>query len=101
MATKAAKRWTKIIDEQEASGLTIAEFARRNNIKSGSLSWWRSTLGRTRKRTTNAAFLELVIEEQEPVSVGITVRLPSRGVELVVDEATSLGLVRKLVEALC
>ena len=99
LATKAAQRWMKLVDEHEASGLTLAEFSRRKGINSGSLSWWRGRLGRTRKRGPQAAFLEVVVSE--PAPVGLQVRLPARGVEFIVDEGTSLGLVRKVVEALC
>ncbi len=99
MARPAAQRWAKIIDEQEASGLTIREFAQRNGIKLGTLSWWRSHLGRTRRRTAASRFLEVVVgEAPQP---GLTLTLPHLRAELVIDHSSDLTLVRKLLHALC
>lgn len=33
--------WSRFIAEQEASGLSIVEFARRHDLKRGSLSYWK------------------------------------------------------------
>ena len=37
--TPAAKRWTAIIDEQEASGQTIRAFAKARDLNVKTLSW--------------------------------------------------------------
>ena len=85
MARPAAQRWAKIIDEQEASGLTIREFAHRNGIKLGTLSWWRSHLGRTHRRTAASRFLEVVVGEAPQSSLTLT--LPHLRAELVIDHS--------------
>jgi hypothetical protein len=33
--------WSRVLAEQERSGLSVAEFARRRGISPGSLGWWR------------------------------------------------------------
>jgi len=34
----------RLLAEQERSGLTLAEFARRRGVRAGTLSWWRHRL---------------------------------------------------------
>lgn len=33
--------WRRVLAEQERSGLSVAEFARRRGVSAGSLGWWR------------------------------------------------------------
>lgn len=99
METPAALRWSKVIDKQEASGLTIRAFSRENGIKAGTLYWWRRRLDRSNRRVMTAQFIEVTVKEQAVDGVVLTV--PRLGLELAVDNATDLRLVRKLVHALC
>lgn len=41
MPTARAAKWLRVLGEQERSGLSVAEFARRRGISAGSLGWWR------------------------------------------------------------
>ncbi len=98
MATPAAERWSEVIDEQEASGLTIREFARQRDLKASTLSWWRSRLGRARRRA-ESAFVEVVTEPAE--THGLTLTLTGMGVDVKVDLSTDMTLLRRVVDALC
>jgi len=39
-------RWRSLIREQEASGKTVKEFARRCGLSAATFYWWRCELGR-------------------------------------------------------
>jgi transposase-like protein len=98
MADSAADRWSRIILQHEASGLSVREFATRNRINPSTLSWWRWELGRTHRRT-RSSFVEVVVEE--PSRSGVSLQLEALGVRLEVDEHTDLELLRRVLEALC
>lgn len=106
MPTPAAVRWSRLIDEHEASGLSVREFARSRHLNPGTLSWWRWRLRRTAPRQNESHFIELVAQREpcelrdhgyEPVSLV----LDSLGVRVEVDRMTDLRLLRQVLEALC
>ncbi len=79
MATKS-KRWTRadarvVIDELEASGLTIAAFARKRTLSYERLRKWRARF-RREAATARPRLVELVARQPEPV-VRLAVRCPS------------------------
>ena len=43
--TTAAERWSVLVDEHEASGLSIRAFAAQAEVNPRTLAWWRSRLG--------------------------------------------------------
>ncbi len=45
--TPAARRWSQVIDRQEASGQSVRAFAVANNLNPHTLASWRCKLGRT------------------------------------------------------
>ena len=56
MARKsAASRWSKLIDEHEASGLTIGAFTDANGVNAHTLAKWRCRLGRIHVATGSTA----------------------------------------------
>lgn len=101
--TPAAARWSAIIDEHEASGLTVREFAAANNLRGTTLSWWRWQLGRTRGRRPSLPFVELVVAEpqDEDADQPLVLTLDHLGVDIPVHQATDLVLLRRTLEALC
>lgn len=94
--TPAARRWSAVIDEQEASGESIRAFARARGLNPSTLSWWRSRLGRTSGRP--APFVELVL--QEP-SAPVVMQFPDLGLHVSVEPDTDLDLLRRVLDLLC
>ena len=86
----AARRWRKIIRDQEASGLSVAEYRRRTKVSAWSLYCWRRRFSAERKAA--AQFVEVKVgrrdarapvEEQDSGTRGTALRLPkASGVEL-------------------
>jgi hypothetical protein len=69
-ATKAEKRARKLLQSQERSGLSRAEFARRIGEKPGSLSWWKHEITRReRERAGGECALVPVRVMPEPTQV--------------------------------
>ena len=102
----AAARWSEFIERQEASGVTLGEFARANGLNRNTLAWWRWKLRRGRARPSPKgphcalqSFVELAVVEPaaEPVSIVLD-GLPAR---VVIHRHTDLALVRRVLEALC
>jgi putative transposase len=48
---RSQSAWRELVDRQEQSGLTVAQFCEREGIKSASLYGWRSRLRETPKDT--------------------------------------------------
>jgi hypothetical protein len=53
---RSESAWREVVDGQEQSGLTVAQFCEREGIKSASLYGWRSRL---RGRTKNTGVSEV------------------------------------------
>jgi transposase-like protein len=102
MATPAADRWSRIIDQQEGSGLSVRVFAKQHQLNPSTLSWWRSQLGRAKKRMKQAktTFVE-VVEVQPLRQPTLTLQLENLGVRVEVDRDTDLVHLRQVLEALC
>lgn len=102
--TPAAQRWTALIDQQEASGLTLRAFAEQADVNPRTLAWWRCQLGRAKKRKPST-FVELTVVEtptESPTSDNTVVLvLDAYPAHVVVDHATDLGLLKRLLVALC
>jgi hypothetical protein len=86
----AARHWRKIIRDQQASGLSVAEYCRRARLSAWSLYSWRLRLRAERKAT--AQFVEVKVtrrntgalaEGQGPGPSGIELHLPGRRCVLV------------------
>ena len=76
--TKATEaKWRGLIGEQEGSGLTVREFARRRGINAGTLFWWRCRLRRRRHNETALVPVEVVDAQQ--VGHGGAMELQVRG----------------------
>jgi hypothetical protein len=85
MSTKntAARRWRKIIGEQQTSGLSVAEYCRQAKLSAWSLYCWRRRLRVERKAT--AQFVEVKVarrnaeasaEGRSPEPSGVELHLP-------------------------
>ena len=95
MPTPAARRWSKLIEEQEASGQSIRVFAASRGVNARTLGWWRSKL----KRERQAEFVEFRVAA--PSAPPVLVELERYGARLPVTESTDLALLRKTLESLC
>jgi transposase-like protein len=109
--TPAATRWSKVIDEQEASGLSVRDFAAEHDVNPSTLAWWRSRLGRGRRPSEPVAqpasapvFDELVVASAgQTLLVEGTVVIALERIEahIVVDRETDLHLLRLVLDVLC
>jgi len=109
--TPAAKRWSAIIDEHEASGQTIGVFAEARGVNAKTLAWWRSRLGRSRKASSTAArkqgppaavrFDAVTVSSHEPSEGTVVIAFDDLPAHIVVDHDTDLTLLRRVLEAAC
>ena len=76
--SRSATRWRELVDEQAGSGLSIAEFCRRNDVSQASFYQWRKKLRES--ASAREAFVPVSILTATGVSVelpgGAVVRLP-------------------------
>ena len=90
MTKTTESKWRALIDEQEASALTVREFAAARGVAPSTMFWWRSKLRRDRR----AGDTQLV-----PVDVVDGVADQSAGMELVIRDGIVLRLPRGFDEA--
>lgn len=95
-----AEKWALLIDELDASGLSVAKFAEARELKLGTLNYWRKKFGRLRSSGRSPSFMEVIVGEG-PASGSVILSLTSSGARVVVDEHTDLVLLRRLVASLC
>ena len=106
--TPAATRWSKLIDQQEASGLSVRDFAAEHDLNPATFAWWRSRFGRGRSRSDLVAaqpvFDQLAVGSVVPTAPHdgtVVVAIERIDVHIVVDRETDLGLLRLVLDALC
>ena len=99
--TPAALRWAEIIDKQEASGQSVRAFAAANGLNYGSISSWRCQLGRTKRRSKQATTTFVEVSVTETVDPSVVIAFEDHRAHVVVDGHTDLGLLKRVVEALC
>lgn len=102
--TPAAKRWTAIIDEQEASGQTIRAFAKGRGLNVRTLSWWRCQLGRSRRQKREPAQQPVSFDEVQVAEAGpdgtVVIAFDHLEAHVVIDHDTDLALLRTVLGAL-
>ena len=112
MPTPAQIRWSVIVDDLEASGLTARAFARARGLNVNTLAWWRARIRREpiQRPPTTPRFAELTVSEAKPPPrredtrrepPALILSLDAYGARLRVDAATDLTLLRGVLEALC
>ena len=89
MTKTTESQWRRLIAEQEASGLTVREFAACRGLSASTIYWWRSRL-----RREGRSVAELV-----PVEVTEAPVAASTAIELVVGNDIVLRLPRGFDEA--
>jgi len=89
MTKTTESKWRGLIAEQEASGLTVREFAAGRGLSASTLFWWRSRL-----RREGRSVAELV-----PVEVTELPAIASTAIELVVGDDVVLRLPRGFDES--
>lgn len=104
-SSPATRRWSSIVAAHERSGLSVREFARDRGLNANTLAWWRWELSR-RAQAAGPSFVELSVvqpvDEATPaVSEGIDLVLDAVAARVTVTSLTDLGLLRRLLEALC
>lgn len=102
--TRAEKRWSKLVEKHNASGLTTKAFAEQNNVNARTLAWWRSRLRRLSSESTKGTFVELeVAGPTTSVADDRTVVLAfdALAAHVVVDHDTDLDLLKRVLGALC
>ena len=100
MSTPAARRWSKLIEEQAGSGLTTRAFAAERGVNPRTLAWWRSQL-KGSQEAPSASFIELRVAPAGPVNEGLELELERYGAKLLVSAETDLLLLRRVLEGLC
>ena len=105
--TPAARRWSRIIREQERSGLTNKEFAASKAVNASTLSWWRRRLRDQQQPLAvkpRVEFVEVEVEPKlpaEPVhEPSVVLYLDQISARVVIDAHTDLPLLRRALEAL-
>lgn len=107
--TATAQRWTALVDQHEASGLTLKAFAAEHGVNVNTLAGWRARLGRSKARgprehVTPSPFVELRVAPppaDDALDHTVVLALEGFGAHVVVDRQTDLGLLKQLLEALC
>jgi hypothetical protein len=100
MSSPVAQRWSALLDEAAASGLSLRAFARARRVNPSTLAWWRWHLGRSAGSSRpNVAFLEVTVADASEPEV--VLELPRVAARIRVDPRTDLALLRRLVDALC
>ena len=95
------EQWRQIVEDYEGSGLSAAEFGRREGLNANTFSWWRSEV-RKEVGVATARRLTLVAvptSTPRPVAEPIVIRLPD-GIELCVPVGTEPDWVGQLAGAL-
>ncbi len=92
MRTPAARKWSSVLTQVEASDLSLREFARSRGINPNTLAWWKWRLGQD--DVVESGFIEVVVAEPEPLRVQIG------GAQIQVGPDTDLRLLRRVVEVL-
>jgi transposase-like protein len=89
MTKTTESKWRRLIAEQEASGLTVREFAACRGHSASTMFWWRS-----RRRREGRSVADLV-----PVEVTEAPAIASTPIELAVSNDIVLRLPRGIDEA--
>lgn len=106
MKSTTESKWRQLIEEQEASGMTVREFAQLRDLSPGTLYWWRSKLGRKRsprsRSTTEAPELvPVTIRESLVVATGAPFEVRLRDdLCIAVPASFDAAALRRLIEAL-
>lgn len=101
--TEKAKKWSRIINAQEASGLSPKEYAQEHELNLRHLRDWRYRLGRSKGKKIPVTAIEFV--EVAPLmpakSAELYLVLNKIDVTVIVDEWTNMTLLKQTLEALC
>lgn len=98
MATR--ETWAARVGEWKRSGLTAAEFAKREGLNAGTLTWWSSRLGRSALALSRPPVVEVMVASRADAARALEVVLASGlrvGVPIGFDEAT-LGRLLTVLE---
>jgi transposase-like protein len=102
--TSAALRWRRIVQEQHASGLSVAAFCRRRGLALPSFYAWRRRLREGARPTPAAAagpaFVELQLAPAPPAPPAMLELLLSAHRRVLVRPGFDPDLLRQLVAAL-
>lgn len=91
----AREKWSRIIEQQRASGLTVARFCAERRIPASSFFPWRKRLGGT---PTSPAFVEAKVRDPTDGS-GVVIELPG-GRRVIVSRGSDRDLLLEVIGAL-
>lgn len=99
----AAARWSDLVERHERSGLTLQAFADQHGVKKSTLAWWRCRLGKSKRskksvKTEVTTFVEVTVAEPDDA---VVIGLDRYNAQVIVDADTDLGLLRRVLVALC
>ena len=70
--------WNGVLDEQKASGKSVAQFCREHGLAAWKFYYWRNRQGR---QSSPSGFMEVIIDEV-PIKSGVSLRLGQVNVDL-------------------
>ena len=103
MERRSRAQWSGLVDEHEASGLSVATFCRRRGIEAGTFRWWVWKLGRRVPRQASRAIRMVpvdVVESAATADDGSQIAIDLAGVTLRIAVGASPEYVARLVGAL-
>lgn len=74
--TKKQQYWSEILESADRSDLSLAEFARQNQIIANDLYRWRSHLKKTTQPTDNPSTPFTQVIASYPTAVSLSIQLP-------------------------
>jgi len=90
-------KWTRLVSQWRASGLSAREFAAREGLNRGTLYRWSATLGRAAPPSGGFVEVPAPVPAAEEGRIEVVVR---EQVRIRVSGAFDAGLLRRVVEAL-
>lgn len=96
----AREKWSRIIEEQRASGLTVARFCAERRIPASSFFPWRKRLESVR---ANPAFVEATVRVESAlpgVIGGVGIQVGSAGRRVIVARGFDRQLLVEVIQAL-
>lgn len=98
---RSREEWRELVEQHEASGMSVVDFAQREGLKAKTFGWWRWEIrrGRSAASTPNAAHLTLIAVPARVPAQPLIIRL-SGGTELQVPAGAEPDWIGRIADAL-
>lgn len=91
LPTAREEYWKTHVAAQERSGLTLAEYCRRNGLRKGSLSWWRRKL--KSNRSTSATLVPVsIIPDRNQTSTFFNCQQLASGIAVITRDGSRIEI---------